>query len=471
MWKKAITAYKKYLKLRKDDNPERYQVYIHMALAYKMINEYQLCRECLYLAQSIDPLRRDAHSLTGDIYIDKAQEAVEKGDEKSKQDAKYYYERAIYSLNQVLNLNPKASRMFQSGGNLTFLPHEKLAHCYSAVGDMPNATAHLIEANKYLNSPKYTEQLIKWKDKKKNILIIDALGSFTRPLYEHLKDRYNIVLAKRYDVRLCIWADYIWCEWADEDALLCADKFGSKTIVRLHGYEAYIRGHLHSQIKWGSLKKVVFVAPHIQERMASFVNGNGTLIYNGVDVDKFYIKNWDRKPLTVGYAGYLNTKKNPTLLLQIIKENPDVMFQLRVDHQDPFIKAQFEYETKGLKNIVYHGRYKDLNDFWNKCDGVLSTSIIESFSYNIAEAMACGCRPYIYNWNGAKHFYPEKYIFDKFPVFSKEPASKKSREEFRKHIIDNYDNKKILPKMEDLLIGSVDKETSQSKQLVENSTH
>ena len=77
-------------------------------------------------------------------------------------------------------------------------------------------------------------------------------------------------------------------------------------------------------------------------------------------------------------------------LAKIITNNPDYTFNLRIDWQDLFLKEAFEYETKKCKNIVYHGRYENLNDFWNKVTYSISTSDIESFSFNIAEALFFG---------------------------------------------------------------------------------
>ena len=74
------------------------------------------------------------------------------------------------------------------------------------------------------------------------------------------------------------------------------------------------------------------------------LNGNACLIPNGVDTEKFFIKNTDvRDVKQIGIAGYMNEKKNPYLLLKIIKENPETIFNLRIDWQSPFWKETFDY--------------------------------------------------------------------------------------------------------------------------------
>ena len=99
-------------------------------------------------------------------------------------------------------------------------------------------------------------------------------------------------------------------------------------------------------------------------------------------------------------------------LAQYIIDNPDYTFNLRVDWQDPFLKDAFEHTTRGCKNIVYHARYDDLNDFWNQMSFVISTSDIESFSFNIAEAMSAGCHPLVYPWKGAEAIWPADSIIN-----------------------------------------------------------
>ena len=73
-------------------------------------------------------------------------------------------------------------------------------------------------------------------------------------------------------------------------------------------------------------------------------------------------------------------------------------------------------------------------DFWNQVSYVLSTSDIESFSFNIAEAMSAGCTPVIYNWNGADAIWNKKHIFKDKPKFKLEPM-----QNMREYIINNYD--------------------------------
>jgi glycosyltransferase involved in cell wall biosynthesis len=459
-FKKAIQSFDKYLKYRADDTSEKYQVYIHKALCYQQMENWRKVRDCLYLAKAIDPLRRDAYRLTGDMYI------IQKD-----------YEKAIFEYTTMLNLKPQPSRMFQDGASNSYDGHQKLAKCYIEVGRIPEAVVHLKHAIKYFPNPAWIEMVQKLEGGKKNILIIDHIGSFTQPIYDYFaskQDKYNVVMSKQYNNRLVRWADTIWCEWGDQNAYLCSVNAPQKTVIRVHGYEAY-NPTWWKKIQWNECKRIVFVAKHIKDKMINVCGikeEKCQIIHNGVDVDKFYIKNDKRDGNKVGYAGFINEKKNPYRLLQLIKKSPGLKFHLRIDHQSAYWKDTFDYELKDCKNVVYHGRYKDLSDFWNKMDYVVSTSIIESFSYNIAEAMACGCFPVVYNWKGADEFWGD-YIVDE-NIVSPSPfddfwhktddEKKELMLKYRKHIVDNFNQKDRLKDIEILLVGVANELASQAKQ-------
>jgi tetratricopeptide (TPR) repeat protein len=439
-YKQAVRCYNNYLKYRKDETHEMYQVYMHMAICYRHLKDFKKAKDSLYMAKGIDPLRRDSYSMLGDIYLENKM-----------------WDECIFELTTMMKLRPKASRMFQNGGTQTWDPHQKLAMAYKEKGNIPKAIAHLEQAYSILPNLKWLEQIQEWRDKKINILIIDKQRSFTKEIFEYFKKnkKYNVVYSLSYDVRLCKWADYIWCEWADDNAIMCSNSFPNKTVVRLHGYESYILKGYWNQIKWDKLKKVVFVAEHIKDRMikeAKLKKDNLVVLHNGVDTNKFYIKKWKRDPMNVGYAGFINEKKNPFLLIQTIKANPDINFHLRVDFQSEFWKATFVYELKDCKNVMYHGRYNNLNDFWNKMNGVLSTSIIESFSFNVAEAMACGCIPFVYNWNGSSEFWSE-WIYEGIPKLKAKlkAQNKESMKKHRQYIIDNFNSKNKIKEIEQVL--------------------
>jgi tetratricopeptide (TPR) repeat protein len=431
--KKAIDCYHKYQKYQTVEHSEYYQCLINEALCLKEMKENKKARDVLSKATGIDPTRRDAVQLLGDIY-------------REEKD----YDKAIKFYQQVLQIQPKPSRMFNNGAVYTWLPHQALSMCYKALGDNQKAVSHLKVCQSYANHPGWDVEIKELTGGKQNIYIVDHIGSFTKDFIKHLEGRgYDVVKTPQFDRGLAIWADAIWVEWADRNATQLQD-FKDKTVIRLHGYEAYQNRGLFGSIIW-DCKQVVFVADHIQSMMKGMVpslNGQCKVIKNGVNTDKFYIKTDKRDPKNVGYAGLMNHKKNPTRLARIIKEYPDMVFNLRVDWQDPYSEETFKYETRGCENIVYHGYYEDLNDFWNQMTYVISTSDIESFSFNVAEGMAAGCEPLVYNWKGAKKIWHPDHIFDDLPDFKKDIDMEKNRD----YIKQNYPLAPSVHEMERVLV-------------------
>lgn len=428
----AIKAYDDYMANRKDDNSEKYQVLIHRALCYKEKQMHDDAKISCHYAIKTDPSRRDAYCILGDICL------IQKK-----------WDEALIYYNQALMLRPLATPMFSHGAVYTWLPHINMATAYEELKDNQKAILHLTGALNYVKNQAWKDKIKKLKGYKKNIYIVDSIGSFTSEFSKHLKNKgYEVITTKEYSRQIAEWADYIWQEWADNNAIM-SSKHGKKTTIRFIGYEAYSNGEILNNINFGDTK-VIFIAKHIQNMMKQYVNGNGTVIQVGVNCHNFSIRDTKRNTKNIGYAGYINEKKNPELLYRIIKANPEYIFNLRCDWQSAFWKRRFEQAD--FKNIVYHGRYDNLADFWNQMSITLSTSIIESFSYNIAEGMACGCKPYIYNWEGAEDIWGKQWIFDDMPEFT-ENITDAERYLYRQYVIEKYENKNQMNQMEKVLIS------------------
>jgi predicted negative regulator of RcsB-dependent stress response len=422
----AHNCFDEYFKNIKVETDEAYQAYLHKALAYKEEKKYQESLKCLYQANRVNSLKRDSYLLIGDMLMELDR-----------------VEEAIHNYNTALSIKAPVSRMFSNGGTYTWLPHQQLAQAYKKQGNIEMAVSHLKICLGYVNMDGWRKELNELTQDKKNILIVDHIGSFTDDFRKYLENNtYNVIKVKEWSNTLALWADCIFVEWADINACNIG-QFKAKTVIRIHGYEAYLNQHLLPNIPW-DCKGIIYVAEHIKE----IIGKDGNVVFNGVDTDKFYIKNHNRDSKNVGYVGYLNGKKNPMRLANIIKNNPEMKFNLRIDWQDPFLERSFNYETKECKNIVYHGRYDDINEFYNQMSYIISTSDIESFSYQIAEGMSAGCTPLIYNWNGAKDIWRKDMIFKDMPKFEL-----KDMNEMREYIINNYPLHRQMMEMERILVG------------------
>ena len=82
---------------------------------------------------------------------------------------------------------------------------------------------------------------------------------------------------------------------------------------------------------------------------------------------------------------------------------------------DPVLYRYINHMLESLcikENVVFYGHVENIDAWLEGKDYLISTSVSESFGYNIAEAMAKGIKPLIHNWPGAKNIYPQSLVFN-----------------------------------------------------------
>jgi len=290
--------------------------------------------------------------------------------------------------------------------------------------------------------------------------------SFLNGIMAHLSQKYEIkrfqsgTVQDMYD--LMKWSSVSWFEWCD-NFIAHASKLPKvcKTICRLHSYEAFT--DVIRQINWKTVDDLVFVAPHIRDIVTKQLPNlsqdvNIHVILDGVDLEKYSFRD-RQKGFNIAYVGYINHKKNPALLLQCIKYLVDIddryVLHVAGKHQELGFQLYFEHIIKEMeleKNVVFHGWIDDVNGWLEDKHFTVSTSVLESFCHGIADAMACGLKPLIHNFIGAKELYPQKYIFNSVKDFSDMVINDDyNPAEYRKYIKDNYSQDKQLNEIENLL--------------------
>ncbi len=213
------------------------------------------------------------------------------------------------------------------------------------------------------------------------------------------------------------WADIAWFEWCDNLIIAASHLPGNCRIVcRLHSYEVFT--DMPQQVNWSAVDYLLFVNQSVRELFERQVDCRvpRRVIHNGVNTNQFTIplnKTYGRKIASVGYINY---KKNPTLLLYCFKKihsyNPDYSLHLAGTFQDDRIELYFDHFLKENPLPVYFdGWVDDMSAWYADKDFIISTSLFESFHYSIAEGMAAGVMPLIHNWWGVKQLYPEEYLF------------------------------------------------------------
>lgn len=211
---------------------------------------------------------------------------------------------------------------------------------------------------------------------------------------------------------LLSWCDVAWVDWCDQLLVGITKLPKTKPIIaRVHSYEVFT--DLPGQVDWSKVAHIVFVNDIVQKRFADLVKDcpcSQSIIYNGVNLEKFQIPPDKQYGKKVAYVGGINYKKNPILALHcfrgIHQYDREYSFHVAGTFEDPRIKMYWDYfiERHGLP-VVEDGQVEDMPAWYADKDYILSSSIFESFQYSIAEGIACGLLPLIHQWPGADEIY------------------------------------------------------------------
>lgn len=262
------------------------------------------------------------------------------------------------------------------------------------------------------------------------ILCLPGLQSFLSEIVSWLGTRYQVRTCYSDDPQTIAatvaWADVIWLEWANALAVgltrNAALLEGKHVICRLHSYEAF--GEDLTAIEWSRIDELICVAPHILEIVEARVPdlarrcGRVSIIPNGIDVDSLsYAER--RKGFHLAYLGYINYKKGPMLLLQVLKQlvciDPRYHLTIGGKMQDLRFKHYFEQMIPAMgltPHIHFDGWIGDVNGWLADKDYILCTSVLESQGLGLMEAMGCGIKPVIHNFVGARDIYPHQNLWN-----------------------------------------------------------
>ena len=256
----------------------------------------------------------------------------------------------------------------------------------------------------------------------RKIAVVASSDAFLGPILTHFRRENSVRVfsgrSREELAELVHWADLTWFEWCDALAIEASrlPKTG-KSVCRLHSYEAFTEAP--AQMNWSNIDCLILVSDAVREILESGPNPpvRKVVIHNGVDPGRFEMVARPRRGRKIASVGYINYKKNPSLLLQTFKAIHDwdsrFEFHIAGEHQDPRIKLYFDNLLPRLNlPVTFHGWVKDMPAFYAGMDYVISTSLFESFHYSIAEGMLSGCLPLVHSWKGAEQLYPPSCIFD-----------------------------------------------------------
>lgn len=391
--------------------PENRDALHNLALLSLSNRDASAAEKYLRRLKQLDPTNSDVHNDLGVVQLERRRP-----------------HRALAAFRRALRIDPNFS-MARNNAMETCLTH----------GWMTTAKGLLAEGTKHSLSQVSKAEVNRWKElldsgdtttteahnsakiTNQKIAIFATHDSFIKDIAADLS-RDNQVRHFSGDrlermQELLKWADLAWFEWCDQ-LLIAATKLPKTRpiICRLHSYEAF--SDMPQQVDWSKVDHLVFVNKSVQELVGTTIPATQptTIIYNGVDLNRFVLP--ADKPATkkIASVGYINYKKNPALLLYAFKKiheyDPEYTLHIAGQHQDPRIEL---YITNFLKRhplpVFFEGWIEDMPGWYRDKQFVISTSLFESFHYSIAEGMASGCLPLIHDWYGADNLYPERFLF------------------------------------------------------------
>jgi glycosyltransferase involved in cell wall biosynthesis len=206
-----------------------------------------------------------------------------------------------------------------------------------------------------------------------------------------------------------LWADVVYSWWADLNAffiVLFRMFLRRKCIVVVGGYEvAYV-----PEINYGALKSVLnrirvkFILNHASKVLAVSQSSEHeikrftepkrlTLVYNGVDTEKFKPSR-TKKELVITVGAISNStinKKRFDTFVQASRYLPDIQFVL-IGKYDRSVE---DLKRMAGSNVMFTGYLSNeaLLQYYQSAKVYCQLSTQESFGVALAEAMSCGCVP------------------------------------------------------------------------------
>jgi len=233
------------------------------------------------------------------------------------------------------------------------------------------------------------------------------------------------------------WAEIIFCEWAMGNAVWHSrhKRQGQLLVVRLHLQEVQARAKYPfiDNIDWEKVDRLILICQHMHDFMVEefpiLRQGRACLIYNPIDAQVAL----DRPKLpgaefNLGLVGIVPQRKRLDRAVDTLLElkKHDSRFTLfikgRRPEEFPWMKARPEelawyaaidrkIEASPQRNsIVFEPHGGNMPLWYSKIGFILSPSDFEGSHQSIAEGMAAGSIPVIFDWAGADRIYPPRYV-------------------------------------------------------------
>jgi hypothetical protein len=195
-----------------------------------------------------------------------------------------------------------------------------------------------------------------------------------------------------------------------------------KMVCRILDWEAWC-GFVRDQriIDW--VDKIIFIAPHIMEKVNWEVNippEKQRIIRPGVNLDKFTLKTKQTDGFQLGMVlgdewKYKNLYGGLDIFTTLYQQDNRWRLHLRGQHESGIYDPEnFDYylKSRGIEKVVNHYALVDnMNDWYENIDILLHPGQKEAFCYAVGEAMAKGISCVINDFLGSHDIWREVDIY------------------------------------------------------------
>lgn len=286
-------------------------------------------------------------------------------------------------------------------------------------------------------------------------------------------------------------ADTILCEWGLANAAWYSNNIAGdkRLIVRLHAQE--VRGtalRFGKAINAGRVDKFIFVTDWVRReaiRLFGWPEEKTCVIPNFVLEDEYRFTPRDfTDPVRLGMVGIVPQQKGfdraIDLAERLIRKGQSVELHVKGPRPEtlPFMQApnrakEMEYykalnarieASPALRDVVrFHGWGNDVARFYGSIDHILSPSESESFHYALADGVASGCHPVVWDRPAAADIFSPDWVVpdteeaaERIMSFRQKPAMTRQTnlKANRDLVVKRYGSANVYAKLDEIMFGT-----------------
>jgi glycosyltransferase involved in cell wall biosynthesis len=230
------------------------------------------------------------------------------------------------------------------------------------------------------------------------------------------------------------WADVVHCEWCLGNAAWYSrnKRPGQRLVVRFHRME--LETEYPGEIELEAVDAIVFVARHVLEAACERFGWDAGdrrfhVLPNGIDTASLRLPKLPGAEFTLAAIGYVPRLKRLDRALDLLEElrARDDRYRLAVKGREPWEHAwmagregereyyeglarRLEREPALRGAVEFEPFGDDVAEFLRRAGWIVSTSEVEGDSVSLAEGMASGAVPVVFERPGAAEQYEARWV-------------------------------------------------------------